>query len=128
MATVTSPKRSRTIVEAQQTVRHPLDRVRGIIRTYVGLEGAALLITLLALWFWVTFVLDFGPFRAGGWDWVQETPRWARALSLGCFFLTGVVVLRMSLIIRLYGTEVGHILRTAFASSVKRQSLPVWLR
>src|SRR5262245_54569316 len=128
MATVTPPRRSMSLVEAQQHVRHPLERVRGTIRTYVGLEGAALLITLLALWFWVTFVLDFTPFRLFGWDWVQETYRSLRALSLGALCLAAVVLLRIELIVRLFGAEARSIARTAFATGTKRQTLPVWLR
>jgi hypothetical protein len=128
MAIVTPPKR--TLVEAQQVVRHPLERVRGTIRTYVALEGTALLLILLALWFWVTFVLDFAPFRLFGWDWVQveEISRPVRALSLGCLFLCAVALMRAGLIGRVFGPEARLISRTAFASTDKRQTLPVWLR
>jgi len=128
MATFTPHPRTRTLVESQAHVRHPLQRVRGTIRTYVGLEGAALLLTLLALWFWVTFVLDFGPFRVLGWDWVQETYRPIRAFSLGWLFLCAVVVLRLGLIQRMFSAEAAAIARTAFATSKKRQTLPVWMR
>jgi hypothetical protein len=129
MATITPPAPARDLVESQRHVRHPLERIRGTIRTYVGLEGVALLLTLLALWFWVTFVLDFGPFRALELDWVQDVPyRWVRALVLGWFFLLGVVALRSDLIRRLYRGEVASISRTAFATTAKRQTLPVWLR
>ncbi len=127
MATIT-PRRPQSLVEAHAHVRHPLQRVRGTIRTYVGLEGAALLLTLLACWFWVTFVLDFGPFRAVGWDWVQEMARPIRAFSLGWLFLCAVVLLRLGLIRRLFGEEASAILHTAFATSKKRQTLPVWMR
>ena len=122
MAIVTPPKR--TLVEAQQVVRHPLERVRGTIRTYVALEGTALLLILLALWFWVTFVLDFAPFRLFGWDWVQveEISRPVRALSLGCLFLCAVALMRAGLIGRVFGPEARLISRTAFASTDKRRS------
>src|SRR5271154_6436667 len=120
MATVTPRKPTRTLIEAQQHVRHPLERIRGTIRTYLGLEGVALLLTLLALWFWVTLAPDFGPFRVFDLDWVQEVPyRWARALSLGVFFLSAVVLLRLSLLRRLYGPEAKTISSIAFASTVK---------
>ena len=128
MATVTPRPHARTLVEAQAHVRHPLQRMRGTIRTYVGLEGAALLLTLLALWFWVTFVLDFGPFRLVGWDWVQEVPRPVRAFALGFFFLCAVVLMRLELMFRLFGDEASKIARIGFALSNKRQTLPVWLR
>src|SRR5438132_1391332 len=106
MATVTTTYRGRNLGESQARVRHPLQRIRGTIRTYVGLEGGALLFLLLGLWFWLTFVLDFGVFRLFDWDWVQEVPfTWVRAVSLGFFFLCGVVVLRLGLINRLYGDE-----------------------
>jgi hypothetical protein len=84
----------------------------------------------LALWFWVTFFLDFTPFRLFGWDWVQVdlTPRPVRALSLGALFLAAVVLLRLDMIGRLFGPELTYILRIAFATTAKRQTLPVWLR
>jgi hypothetical protein len=129
MATVLPPRPARTLAEAHRRVRHPLERIRGTIRTYLGLEGVALLLTLLALWFWVSFALDYGPFRVFDLDWVQEVPaRWARAFSLGVLFLGGVVLLRLSLLRRLYGPEARDISAIAFASTVKRQTLPVWLR
>src|SRR5689334_7182345 len=125
MATVLSPKRSQELVESQRRVRHPLQRIRGTIRTYVGLEGAALLLLFLALWFWFTFILDFGVFRAFGWDWVQEVPyTWIRAVSIGTLFLCGVCVMRVSLLNRLFGDEVRSILTIAFAVTRKRQNFP----
>jgi hypothetical protein len=128
MATITPRRPARNLIESQRRVHSPLERIRGTIRTYVGLEGAALLLTLVALWFWISFVLDFGPFRLLDWDWVQEVSRPVRALSLGWLFLCGVILLRVGLIRRMYGEEIASILRTGFATSAKRQSLPVWLR
>jgi hypothetical protein len=129
MATAVPPRPVLNLDEAQRRVRHPLGRIRGTIRTYVGLEGVALLLTLLALWFWVSFALDFGPFRLFDLDWVQEVPyRWARALSLGVLFLGVLVLLRLSLLRRMYGPEARLISAVAFASTVKRQTLPVWMR
>src|SRR5262245_36676977 len=105
MATATPPTRRLSLTESQQRVRHPLEKVRGIIRSYVGLEGAALLLTLLAIWFWVSLVLDYGVFRAFDKDWVQDFARPVRALVLGCFFLLAVVALRAGLIARMVGED-----------------------
>lgn len=55
----------------QRRVRHPLQRLRGYLRTYVTAEGAAVLGLYLALWFWIGLALDYGVFRLAGWDWVQ---------------------------------------------------------
>ena len=53
-------------------MRSPLERLRGFIRLYVALEGAALLCAFLAVWFWFTLVMDYGFFKVFGLDWVQE--------------------------------------------------------
>jgi hypothetical protein len=53
-------------------VRHPLHALRGYIRTYVTLEGAAVALIYLAVWFWVGLLLDYGTFWLFAFDWVQE--------------------------------------------------------
>src|SRR3954467_4551908 len=82
MATATPPKPSWDRNEAQQRVRHPLERLRGYIRFYVGAEGLAVLIIYLALWFWIGLLLDFGFFKAFGVDWVEVLPRAFRGIIL----------------------------------------------
>ncbi|HEV3205038.1 MAG TPA: hypothetical protein VGY77_11670, partial [Gemmataceae bacterium] len=72
MATVTEPGSERR--ENAQRVTHPLQRLRSTIRYYVGLEGAALFLLYLALWFWIGLALDYGFFKVFGLDWVQELP------------------------------------------------------
>jgi hypothetical protein len=59
---------------------------------------------------------------------VDLTPRPVRAVALGALFLGAVVLLRLDLIRRMFGPEVSYITRTAFATTAKRQTLPVWLR
>ena len=76
MATLPPPIRSRSLHEAHRRVRSPLAKLRGAIRTYVGLEGALLLVLFLALWFWIGFAIDYGFFKLFGIDFVQEWP-WA---------------------------------------------------
>ncbi len=71
MATVTTPKTSLNLNEANLRVRSPLQRLRRYIRSYVGLEGAAIVCLYLALWFWIGIVLDYGVFRLFHFDWVQ---------------------------------------------------------
>src|ERR1700722_5144996 len=78
MATVLPPSTGDR-AEARRRVRSPLDQLRGTIRRYVGLEGAAVLSLYLALWFWIGLFLDYGLFRAFTFDWVQSTPRSFRA-------------------------------------------------
>jgi hypothetical protein len=65
--------------EARRRVRSPLERLRGTIRRYVSLEGAAVAGLYLALWFWIGLLLDYGLFRAFTFDWVQATPWGFRA-------------------------------------------------
>jgi hypothetical protein len=67
MATV-QPNRT----ELQTRVRHPLQTLRKYIRAYVTLEGAAVAVCYLALWFWIGLLLDYGLFWLTGFDWVQE--------------------------------------------------------
>src|SRR4029077_6826564 len=58
--------------EMDRRVRHPLQALRGYIRTYVALEGAAVALIYLALWFWIGLLLDYGPFKVFAFDWIQE--------------------------------------------------------
>jgi hypothetical protein len=77
MATATQP-----LSPIQQRVRHPLQRLRGYLRTYVTLEGAASFIVFLALWFWIGLLLDYGLFKLLNWDLVRIFPMWVRAVLL----------------------------------------------
>ena len=87
MATVTpSVKRG----DNEQRVRHPLERLRGAIRTYVGLEGLAYFVIFLALWFWIGLLLDYGVFKAFSIDWVQEAPRSLRGVLLAALALARI--------------------------------------
>ncbi len=81
MATLTPSSRSHSLREAHRRVRSPLAKLRGAIRTYVGLEGALLLVLFLALWFWIGLAIDYGFFKLFGIDFVQEWP-WAVRLVL----------------------------------------------
>src|SRR5436305_1775850 len=98
MATVTTPIRSRSLAEAHQRVHSPLEKLRGYIRGYVTLEGAAVFVTYLALWFWIGMILDYGFFKLFGIDWVQQLPWSFRAfiltvLSAGVLALVALKVL-----------------------------------
>src|SRR5262249_59173647 len=76
MATIEKPAPS---AEApNERIRHPLDRLRRGIRTYVGIESLALLVLFLSGCFWLGMSFDYGIFKAFGLDWVQELPIWLR--------------------------------------------------
>ncbi len=101
MATVIPPPVHRTA--PSPAVLHPLDRLRGTIRRYVALEGLAILGLYVALWFWIGLLLDFGLFKATGFDWVQEAPRGVRItllviLSVGLVAVLAVKVVRRLLV------------------------------
>src|SRR5436305_14606314 len=66
----------------QQRVRHPLQRLRGYISSYVTLDGLASFVVFLALWFWIGLLLDYGVFKLLNWDWVRILPVWFRAVVL----------------------------------------------
>src|SRR5262245_1178835 len=78
----TAEIRSTDAATPSPAIRHPLDRLRATIRRYVVLEGMALVGIVLALWFWIDLLLDFGVFKAFKFDWVQEAPRGLRAAVL----------------------------------------------
>jgi hypothetical protein len=89
-------------------VRHPLQSLRGYIRTYVTLEGAAAAVLYLALWFWVGLALDYGSFRLFAFDWVEElneaegaTPLLVRGTLLGLLQLGLVAVVAFKIVRRL---------------------------
>jgi hypothetical protein len=92
MATVTIPNASFNRDESQRRVRHPLQRLRSYIRSYVTAEGLAVLGLYLALWFWIGLLLDFGFFKLFGVDWVQLVPYSLRAVALAGL-VTGLVAL-----------------------------------
>ena len=108
MATVqpTREKPSR-LAERDPQVYHPLDRLRGIIRRYVVIEGALSAVLFLTLWFSVGLILDYGVFKALGWDWVRDGSWWVRLLALvaalGLF--AGILVFR---IVRRLTTEFSY--------------------
>src|SRR5262245_20450140 len=72
MATATAPRLDRD--ESLRRVAHPLERLRGRIRTYVVVEGLLVVGLYLALWFWIGLLLDYGVFRLFAVDWVQTLP------------------------------------------------------
>ena len=122
---------SRTLVESQQRVRHPLERIRGTIRTYVGLEGVALLLTAGG-------AVVLGHLHPGlrplprlrlGLGAGSALPPGCRAVSLGILFLCGVVVLRFGLLRAVYGDEVREPSRPSPSPShASGKRFPVWLR
>ncbi len=100
MATATPPRPTWSRAETDQRVRHPLHRLRGYIRTYVTLEGAAVFLIYLALWFWIGLALDYGVFKLFAYDWVQEMPRmvggdtaWLIRVSVLVILLAGLLAL-----------------------------------
>ncbi len=97
MSTVTPPADKRA--ELQRKVSDPLERLRGYIRIYIAVEGAAVVVVYLALWFWIGLALDYGFFRLLGVDWVQVLPWGLRAgvLSVLIAGLLALLVLKVTL-------------------------------
>jgi len=101
MATVTPPTR-RNLADDQVRIYSPLGRLRKYIRTYVSLEGVAVVGLFLALWFWIGMVLDYGVFKVFLFDWVQELP-WGLRLGVLVVLLSGLVaLLTITLALRLF--------------------------
>src|ERR1700722_10830046 len=77
MATASPDARTmNTWRETNRRVRHPLQTVRGYIRTYVILEGLGLSLLYVTVAFWLGLALDWGLFKAFAFDWIQELPGW----------------------------------------------------
>ncbi|MBN9117743.1 MAG: hypothetical protein J0I06_00990, partial [Planctomycetes bacterium] len=70
------------LAERDPQVYHPLDRLRGIIRKYVVVEGVLSAALFVSLWFTLGLVLDYGLFKVTGWDWVRDGAKWVRGLAL----------------------------------------------
>jgi hypothetical protein len=102
MASVSTPKSFATLADARHAVRSPLDRLRGYIRTYVSLEGAAVVAMYLALWFWIGLALDYGFFKAFTIDWVQELPWAVRAVLLAVLSAGLLAAVALTVLTRLF--------------------------
>jgi hypothetical protein len=102
MTTLTSPPRLLSRDETRRRVAHPLERLRGYIRTYVAAEGLAVLVLGLALLFWLGLLVDYGIFKAFAVDWVQELSHSLRAWLLGMLYVAALVVIQL---IRMIGQE-----------------------
>lgn len=98
MSTVIPPATDKR-ADWQRKVSDPLERLRGYIRLYVSIEGAAILVVYLALWFWIGLAVDYGFFRLLGVDWVQVLPWGLRAgvLSILVAGLLALLVLKVTL-------------------------------
>jgi hypothetical protein len=102
MATVTASDKPWSRTETQERVRHPLSRLRKSIRIYVTLEALGLLCLAVALWFWISLILDYGFFQLTGVDWVQVLPWGARAIVLAVLVTGLTVVLTSKMLLRLF--------------------------
>jgi hypothetical protein len=93
MATATPVRTGWNRAEADRRVRHPLDTLRGYIRWYVILEGAAIALIYLALLFWGGLLFDYGLFKAtGGFDWIQELQGVAQEGQSADLIVRGVIL------------------------------------
>src|SRR5262245_47025614 len=104
MATVISRPERWNREEVQRRVAHPLQRLRGTIRLYVVLEGLAVALIYLALWFWIGLVVDYGIFKISGGqvDWVQVLPHAFRVVVLCLLSLGLLVVVGFKVALRLF--------------------------
>jgi hypothetical protein len=104
MTTLTTPPPPLSRDETRRRVAHPLERLRGYIRTYVGAEGLAVLVLGLGLLFWLGLLVDYGVFKAFAFDWVQELSHSLRALLLGMLYVAALAVVQL---VRMIGQDGG---------------------
>ncbi len=102
MATISTPATTRSLAESHRQVRSPLDRLRGYIRTYVGLEGALVFGLYVALWFWIGLAIDYGFFKLFKIDWVQQLPWEFRAGLLAVLTVGLVAAVALKVVTRLF--------------------------
>ena len=102
MATVETTRTDLKRAEYQRRVTHPLQSLRGYIRSYVSIEGLAVLCIYLALWFWIGLALDFGVFKVFKVDWVQVLPFGFRASVFGLLVLGLLLVVARKVFFRLF--------------------------
>src|SRR5260370_28097566 len=103
MAIVTNPPpQAWNRDESQRRVEHPLQRLRGYIRSYVSLEGVLILGLYLALWFWISLTLDYGFFKAFGVDWVQVLPLEFRGVVLALLTAGLLALVAYKVLFRLF--------------------------
>src|SRR3982751_6874863 len=63
-------------------IKHPLGKLRGIIRRYVAIEGVLAVLLFLAAWFWLAMLIDYGIFKLLAFDWARDAPRALRVIAL----------------------------------------------
>lgn len=95
----TTPVRPTSDADTDPRVLHPLRKLRGMIRSYVSIEGALTVLLFLTVWFWVGLFLDYGVFKITTFDWVQEAPREVRTVIL-IVVLSGLLTLVAFKIVR----------------------------
>ncbi|QDV18033.1 hypothetical protein Pan153_26890 [Gimesia panareensis] len=81
-------------IKLPQEITDLLNRLRGKIRRYILLEGAARLLAVVGLIFWASFLVDWGYFQLSHF----ELPVWFRA-SLVLISVTVILVLTVSLLL-----------------------------
>jgi hypothetical protein len=101
MATVTERSRTPNLVESHRKVRDPLHHLRGLIRRYVITEALTSLLISLAVCFWLGLLVDYGFFKLFGIDWVQDLPRWFRAMLLGGGLLVVAFVVELRKVLKI---------------------------
>ncbi|MCI0457402.1 MAG: hypothetical protein L0Z62_10575 [Gemmataceae bacterium] len=105
MATATPP-RTFNRDEAQRRVRHPLQAVRGTIRRYVALDGAAAGILFIAICFWLGLALDWGLFALLRFDWIKEVDRTSGGLDASSWLRLGILAVFVACLIAVVSLKV----------------------
>src|SRR5262249_51174736 len=90
-----------------ERIYHPLEQLRGIIRTYILIEGVLSVLLFLVAWFTLALVFDYGLFKASGWDWVQDGAWGLRAMALAVALIALVSILAFR-IFRRIAVEFSH--------------------
>src|SRR5262245_10316996 len=82
-------------------IAHPLGRLRGIIRLYVGIEGVLALLLFLLAWFWLARLVDYGVFKLFAFDWALDAPKALRVIALVLAISALIALLVTKIVLRL---------------------------
>ncbi|CAN5220702.1 hypothetical protein BH11PLA2_BH11PLA2_03050 [soil metagenome] len=90
-----------TDIGSNNPITHPLQRLRGLIRRYVLIDGLLTAGLFAILWYWIGLAADYGLFKLTHFDWVLDAPKLFRVLVLAALGMLLVGILFTRLFLRL---------------------------
>jgi hypothetical protein len=113
-----------TVVEEKIAVEilQPLDRLRGMLRRYIVVDGLLYVALAVAVWCLLGMLFDYGVFLGLNFDWVLDAPKALRILALALLVIVVVGILVISI-----GMRVGKSLSYSSLAMVLEKRFPTQL-